>query len=70
MATFEEAETILQNSRQMFEANVQDSFGQSVLDEVYEPFGRDLRELSAAAEEAGREQQAVKTLLMELRMII
>ena len=66
----EEVRTALANARANFESNVQDTFGQSVLQEVYQPFEAELAALQQSFEEAESEQQTIKNLLGTLRAII
>lgn len=66
----EEVRASLSNGRRAFEANVQDQFGRSICQEVYEPFDAELGALQAAVEEAHSEQQAIQNLLLALRAIV
>lgn len=53
-----------------FERNVQDSFGQKILQDIYEPFDVELSAVEQAIEEAHNEQQIIKNLLSTLRVIL
>ena len=66
----EEVRVSLSNARTSFESNVQDTFGQSVSQEVYQPLEEELAALSKAFEEAESEQQTIKNLLGTLRAMI
>lgn len=66
----EEIISALSNSRTNFESNVQDAFGKSVLQEVYQPFETELAALQQAFEEMQSEQQTIKNLLDTLRAIV
>ena len=66
----EEVRSALSNARANFESNVQDAFGQSVSQEVYQPFEAELGALQQAFEEADSQQQTIKNLLGTLRAII
>lgn len=66
----EDVRASLQNSRQAFEFNVQDHFGQSICEDVFDPYERELQALQEAVEEAHSEQQFIKNLLATLRVMI
>ncbi len=66
----EEIISALSNSRTNFESNVQDTFGKSVLQEVYQPFETELAALQRAFEEMQSEQQTIKNLLDTLMAIV
>lgn len=66
----EEIISALSNSRTNFESNVQDTFGKSVLQEVYQPFETELAALQRAFDEMQSEQQTIKNLLDTLRAIV
>ena len=53
-----------------FESNVQDSFGQKIRQDVFEPFDVELANIQQAIEEAHNEQQTIKNLLSALRAIV
>lgn len=60
----------LSNSRNEFQNNVRDCFGQKITQDVYEPFELELTEVEQAMLEAHDEQQIIKNLLNTLRMIL
>ena len=66
----EDVRAHLSNSRTNFESNVRDNFGQSICQDVYEPFDEALATLSKAVDEAHDEQQVIENLLCTLRTII
>ena len=66
----DEVRARLNSSRNEFEHNVQDSFGQKICHDVYEPFDIELGIVERAIEEAHNEQQMIKNLLSTLRVII
>ena len=66
----EEVRAALSNARTNFEANVQDTFGKSVSQEVYQPFEDELAALQQAFEEAQSQQQTIKNILGTLRAMI
>lgn len=66
----EEVRSRLNACRNEFERNVQDSFGQKIRQDVYEPFDAELSAVERAIDEAHTEQQTIKNLLSTLRVII
>jgi hypothetical protein len=60
----------LNNSKSIFLEKVNDSFGNSIVRDVYEPFEGDVQKLGFAWDEAEVKKIEVKTLLMELRTIL
>lgn len=60
----------LSNSRNEFQNNVRDFFGQKITQDIYEPFELELAEVEQAMVEAHDEQQIIKNLLNTLRMIL
>ena len=60
----------LSNAHANFESNVQDSFGQSILQEVFTPFENELAMLDKAFEDATNEQQGIRHILGALRAMI
>ena len=60
----------LGSCRNEFERNVQDSFGQKIRQDIYEPLDMELAALEQAIEQAHNEQQTIKNLLSALRAII
>ena len=66
----EEVRTAISNARANFESNVQDAFGKSISQEVYQPFETELAALQQSFEDAESQQQTIKNLLGTLRAII
>lgn len=66
----DEVRTQLSNSRNEFQSNVQDFFGQKIMQDIYAPFELELAEVEQAMAEAHDEQQIIKNLLNTLRMIL
>ena len=66
----DEARTQLSNSRNEFQRNVQDFFGQKITSDIYEPFELELAQVKQAMVVAHDEQQIIKNLLNTLRMIL
>ena len=66
---FSEARGQLINSKSIFSEKVNDSFGNSIVREVYDSFEGDLQKLDFAWDEAEVKKMEVMTLLMELRTI-
>lgn len=66
----DEVRTQLSNSRNEFQSNVQDFFGQKITQDIYAPFELELAEVEQAMAEAHDEQQIIKNLLNTLRMIL
>ncbi|MBQ9479413.1 MAG: hypothetical protein IJU71_07665 [Selenomonadaceae bacterium] len=66
----EDVRSTLNNSRQSFELNVQDRFGQSIIADVFEPCDGELQTLQEAVDEAHNEQQFIRNLLDTLRVMI
>ena len=60
----------LRNSRNEFQSNVHDFFGEKITQEIYEPFENELAELDQSMAEAHDEQQIIKNLLDALRSIL
>ena len=60
----------LNNSKSIFSEKVNDSFGNSIVKDVYDPFEGDLQKLDFAWDEAEVKKMEVMTLLMELRTIL
>ncbi len=67
---FSEARGQLINSKSIFSEKVNDSFGNSIVREVYDSFEGDLQKLDFAWDEAEVKKMEVMTLLMELRTIL
>lgn len=66
----DEVRARLDSCRNEFERNVQDSFGQKIRQDIYEPFDVELATVEQAIDEAHNEQQTIKNLLSALRAII
>lgn len=66
----DEVRTQLSNSRNEFQSNVQDFFGQKIMQDIYASFELELAEVEQAMAEAHDEQQIIKNLLNTLRMIL
>ena len=60
----------LSNTRNEFERNVTDRFGQKICQDVYEPFDIELSIIEQEIEAAHNEQQIIKNLLNTLRAIV
>lgn len=67
---FDDVKFRLNNSKLNFSEKVNDSFGRSIVNDVYEPFELDLQKMSFAWEEAESRKKEIMTCLMNLRMII
>ena len=67
---FSEAEGELRWQKESFSEKVRDSFGQSIINHIYEPFGREVNLLAMAAEEAELKRTEIMALTMELRTIL
>lgn len=67
---FSEVRGHLENSKSQFKEKINDSFGNSVVREVYEPVEGELQKLNFAWDEAEVRKMEIVTLLMELRTII
>lgn len=67
---FSEIRGQLNNSKFIFSEKVNDSFGNSIVKDAYEPFEDDLQKLDFAWDEAEVKKMEVMTLLMELRTIL
>ncbi|MBR3746284.1 MAG: hypothetical protein IKN27_04915 [Selenomonadaceae bacterium] len=66
----DEVRAQLSNSRNEFQNNVQDFFGQKITQDIYEPFELELAQVEQAIAAAYDEQQIIKNLLSALRMIL
>lgn len=66
----DEVRAQLSNSRNEFQSNVQDFFGQKITSDIYEPFELELAQVEQAMVAARDEQQIIKNLLNTLRMIL
>ena len=66
----DEVRAQLSNSRNEFQSNVQDFFGQKITSDIYEPFELELAQVEQAMATAHDEQQIIKNLLSALRIIL
>lgn len=60
----------LGGSKSRFAENVNDSFGRSVVRDVYEPIEAELKRMDISWEEAEAKRIAVSAMLTELRLIL
>ena len=67
---FSEARGQLENSKSQFKEKINDSFGNSIGREVYEPIEEELQKLDFAWDEAEVIKIEIMSLLMELRTIL
>lgn len=67
---FSEAKGQLENSKSHFSKKINDSFGNSIVREVYDPIEGDLQKLSFAWDESEVRKMEIMALLMELRIIL
>ena len=67
---FSEARGQLENSKSRFIEKINDSFGNSILTEVYEPIEGELQKLNLAWDEAEVRKIEILSKLVELRTII
>lgn len=67
---FSEAKAQLENSKSRFSEKINDSFGNSIVHEVYESIESDLQKLSFAWDESEGKKMEIMALLMELRTIL
>lgn len=67
---FSETRGKLNNSKSTFSEKVNDSFGNSIVRDVYNPFESDLQKLDFAWDEAEVKKMEIITLLIELRTIL
>lgn len=67
---FSEARGHLENSKSDFLEKINDSFGNSIVREVYEPIENDIQKLGFAWDEAEVRKMEIMALLMELRTIL
>lgn len=67
---FDDVIGMLDSSKNIFEANIKDSFGNSILETVYEPSLLEERTLNGAYNEAILKMREIDMITMELRMII
>ena len=67
---FDDARFSLRRSKEAFADNVQDDFGESILQYMFEPLEREASHLQQTDREADQEIRSVKMLLRELRAIV
>lgn len=67
---FDDARFSLRRSKEAFADNVQDDFGESILQDMFEPLEREDSHLQQTDREADQEIRSVKMLLRELRAIV
>lgn len=67
---FDDARFSLRRSKEAFADNVQDDFGESILQDMFEPLEREASHLQQTDREADQEIRSVKMLLRELRAIV
>lgn len=67
---FSEISGALSSSHQSFEESIKDSFGNSIINDVYVPLENELNNIMLAWEEAEIKKAEIQALLMELRMIL
>ena len=67
---FEETINSLRHSRSLFEDKVQDSFGRSINDKVFDPTDNELERLEGAYTEAEVKKREINAITMELRTIL
>jgi hypothetical protein len=67
---FSEVRSQLSSSKSTFSEKVNDSFGGTIVRDVYEPFEGDLQKLDFAWDEAEVKKMEIMTLLLELRTIL
>lgn len=67
---FEDTINSLRQSRSSFEEKVQDSFGRSIDDKVFNPADNELGRLEGAYSEAELKKREIQAITMELRTIL
>lgn len=67
---FNEVQGMINNSKLNFSEKVDDAFGDSIVQEVYEPIEKDLQNLLFAWDESEMRRIEINALLMELRTIL
>ena len=67
---FDDARFSLRRSKEAFADNVQDDFGESILQDMFEPLEREVSHLQQTDREADQEIRSIKMLLRELRAIV
>lgn len=67
---FEDTINSLRQSRSSFEDKVQDSFGRSINDKVFDPTDNELGRLEGAHNEAELKKREIQAITLELRTIL
>ncbi|MDO5519826.1 MAG: hypothetical protein Q4G58_04965 [bacterium] len=67
---FSEARGQLNNSKSTFSEKANDSFGNSIVKEVYKPFESDLQMMDIVWDEAEARKMEIMAILLELRTIL
>lgn len=67
---FEETEALLNRTQSVFDSRIQDSFGKSIDEKVFEPAGGEIRRLELAYAEAERRMHEINAITAELRTIL
>lgn len=67
---FSEVEFSISRSNDNFGNSVKDSFGHSIVNEVYEPIGQDINDLQRGYDEAELKKREIQMLTFELRTIL
>ena len=67
---FSEVRGQLSNSETTFSAKVNDSFGNAIVKDIYDPFKNDLQKLDLVWNEAEIKKMEIMALFVELRTIL
>ena len=67
---FDDTINSLRQSRSSFEDKVQDSFGRSINDKVFDPTDSELGRLEGAYNEAELKKREIQAITLELRTIL
>lgn len=67
---FEDTINSLRQSRSSFEDKVQDSFGRSINDKVFDPTDNELGRLEGSYNEAELKKREIQAITLELRTIL
>ena len=67
---FDDAKFSLRRSKEDFAENVQDDFGERILQDMFEPLEKEASHLQETDREAEQEIRSIKMLLRELRAIV
>ena len=67
---FNEARFSLERSKDTFNNNVKDSFGHSIVSDVYEPVTAEIARLQICYEESELKKREIQVITAELRMIL